>query len=578
MARDEAETLWDAIICGAGLAGLTLALQLRRELPSLRIAVVERTRRPLPPACHKVGESNAELGSLYLERLGLREYLRREHIVKLGLRFFPGGGTLPLESRTEIGPSQEPVVKGYQIDRGLFEQDVRGMIERDGVALWEGATVRGVKIGQPHELTIERDGERMIARAKWVVDATGRSALLRRRFGGKQPTAHVGNAGWFRIDERLHLHELAATPSGPWHDEALASERWRSTNHLMGPGYWVWIIALPGERTSIGVVTFDAVHGFDRVRTLDRTLAFLREHEPALAERVAGAPMLDFRCIKAYSHGIERSWSADRWAIVGDAGAFVDPLYSPGTDFIAFGNSFTTELLRADTAGEDLAAAVEALDREYAALIEGSLGVYRKAAPMLAHARAWATKIYWDNFAYWAYTCQYFLQGLFRIRELDAELSALRRRFVQLSGYVQSLLHAWTTAHPEAPRGGFFRLPAFPSFAVDAHLDLQNEMTPQQTLESMRMRVEMGEQMVAELVVRALLEHGPDAGRQLLDAAGVRDWDVPFDPNRADVEPTVGLARRRATSRVVRDVERVLGRVERHPQWTEAVKLLHPQA
>src|SRR5690606_38700678 len=158
--------------------------------------------------------------------------------------------------------------------------------------------------------------------ARWVVDASGRTGLLRRRFGTKEGTEHAGNSGWFRIDERIDMSELVASPDGPWHERALSSARWRSTNHLMGQGYWVWLIALPKERMSIGVVTHDAVHGFERVRTLPRVMAFFEEHEPALAARLANTQVLDFRCIKAYSYGIARSWSAQRWAIVGEAGAF----------------------------------------------------------------------------------------------------------------------------------------------------------------------------------------------------------------------------------------------------------------
>jgi 2-polyprenyl-6-methoxyphenol hydroxylase-like FAD-dependent oxidoreductase len=98
----------DVAICGGGLAGLLLARQLRRELPELSVAVLERVRRPLPDACHKVGESSVELASQYLERLGLGAYLLERQIVKMGLRFFPGGGHLPLVERTEIGPCAEP--------------------------------------------------------------------------------------------------------------------------------------------------------------------------------------------------------------------------------------------------------------------------------------------------------------------------------------------------------------------------------------------------------------------------------------------------------------------------------------
>jgi hypothetical protein len=395
----------------------------------------------------------------------------------------------------------------------------------------------------------------------------------------KRGTRHAGNAGWFRVEGRIDLSELIDDPRSPFHEVPFASERWRSTNHLMGAGYWVWIIALPGERTSVGVITLDGYYGFDRVRTLPRTLEFLAEHEPALAGRLTEATVLDFRCINNYSYGIERSWSADRWAIVGEAGVFADPLYSPGTDFIALSNCFTVELLRADRAGEPLEERAESLDRQYREHVEGSLGVYRRAAPVYGHARAMANKAYWDNFAYWSYTCQYFLQGIYREQgPIEAEVSRVRARFITLSSYVQGLLHAWTSAHPEPPRGGFASTPPFPSFSVDAHLDLQKTLTPSETLELMRTRMAQGEQMVAEFVVRLLLEFGPAEGHRLLQASGVDCDDLPLDRARLEAEPTVGLARRRALSRVSRDVERALGRVERHPQWQEALEQLLARA
>src|SRR6187549_1027771 len=108
---------FDVVVCGGGLAGLTLARQLRRELPELRVALVERISRPLPEAGHKVGESSVELASQYFERLGLKEYLLERQLIKFGLRFLPGGGHIPIEMRREIGPSQNPPVNSYQLDR-----------------------------------------------------------------------------------------------------------------------------------------------------------------------------------------------------------------------------------------------------------------------------------------------------------------------------------------------------------------------------------------------------------------------------------------------------------------------------
>nr|MDQ2972202.1 NAD(P)-binding protein [Pseudomonadota bacterium] len=55
----------DVLILGGGLAGLTLALELRQHLPALSIRVLERRAHPVPAAAHKVGESTVEIGAHY---------------------------------------------------------------------------------------------------------------------------------------------------------------------------------------------------------------------------------------------------------------------------------------------------------------------------------------------------------------------------------------------------------------------------------------------------------------------------------------------------------------------------------
>src|SRR5262245_65341054 len=96
----------DVIICGGGLAGLLLARQLRRTHPDLGVVLIERMARPLPEAAHKVGESSVELACQYFESLGLKEYLLDRQLIKHGLRFFPGGGHLPLVERSEEHTSE----------------------------------------------------------------------------------------------------------------------------------------------------------------------------------------------------------------------------------------------------------------------------------------------------------------------------------------------------------------------------------------------------------------------------------------------------------------------------------------
>jgi flavin-dependent dehydrogenase len=571
----------DVLICGGGLAGLTLARQLRRAHPALGIVVAERMRGPLPEAAHKVGESSVELGSRYLEQLGLTDYLAESHLFKFGLRFFCGSGRLPLEQRTEIGPAQEPIVPSYQLDRGRFENDLRRMLALDGVLLLEGTKVGAIDLrpgDEPHEIELQPDdGPRVRVRSRWVVDATGRASLLRKRMKLTRGTRHPANASWFRVRGKVDITDFVPPQDRAWHDAQWAPHRWRSTNHLMGPGYWAWIIPLSSGNTSIGVVTHDSHHPFERVRSLENTLAFLREHEPVLARALEPFEILDFGCLKSYSHNTARSWSADRWAIVGEAGAFVDPLYSPGTDFIAYANSFTEDMIRVDLEGGDLVERARVFSALYRSLVGGGVDLYRDAAEVYGHAEAMIAKVYWDNFAYWSYPCQFYMQGLYRASSDElAEMIPTGQRFAELTNFMQRLFGAWATVAPCPPRPGFRGMPGFPSVLIDAHLALQNRWNVRETLDYMRMRLGEAEEIAGEILLRVMDEVGPDKVDELVREAGVADWGIRISEERVAATDTVGLARRRALRPLARDVERTMGRPPHHVDEATVRRVLGP--
>ncbi|MEE9386802.1 MAG: NAD(P)/FAD-dependent oxidoreductase [Nannocystaceae bacterium] len=435
---------FDVVICGGGLAGLCLARQIRREMPGRSVAVVEPQSRPLPEACHKVGESSVELGSLYLDRLGLRDYMHDRHLIKYGLRFFPGGGsTLPLDARTEIGPTQDPLVTSYQIDRGRLENDLRAMVEADGVTMFEGAAVGEIEFGRTGDLhRIYLRGERAPAllRSRWVVDATGREALLRKQLKLTRGVPHGASSCWFRVRERVDVAQLVPKSCIDWHAHDPYHKRWLSTVHLMGEGYWVWIIPLSSGYTSIGVVVHDHVHRFEAICTLERAMEWLAEYEPTLRLRLQGVDIADFVALRTYSYSTSRAWSVDRWATVGEAAAFGDPLYSPGTDFIAYANTLTVEAMKSDAEGIDFEGRVQQFTLFYRALYTGAIETVRVAAPVYGHASAMAAKIYWDNFSYWSFSCQYFIQKVYAIPLGDqAPLTAVGERFIGLHRRVQGL-------------------------------------------------------------------------------------------------------------------------------------------
>jgi len=549
----------DVTILGGGLAGLCLARQLRLESPDATVAVVEKVARPLPEAAHKVGESSVELGSRYFDTtLQLRDYLLDRHLIKNGLRFFPGGGTThALADRVEIGPPQLPKVASYQLDRGRFENDLRAMCEDGGVTLIEGVSVTDVALGEPHRVTLD-DGRALTSR--WVVDATGRRQLLARQLGLREPSGHVGHAAWFRIDGRLDVDHLVPKSDEAWHARDLDGVRWLSTSHLMGEGYWVWIIPLSSGHTSIGIVTHGSVHPFDTMNTLERARGWIDAHEPALTEALARFEVDDFRCIKDYSYTASRVFSADRWALVGEAGLFVDPFYSPGSDFIALANAMTGELVKRDLAGEPIDEAADWYDFFYRRLAAISTKTYSDAAAAYGSPRVMAAKIYWDNANYWAFVCQYFFQELYRlpVAEQRAMLEVCER-FATLNLRGQRLFGRWAELADDAVEREHVVLPAIPSMLANLHLDLEREMTPDETHAYFVEKEEALGRLLTDFLLRAVTELGPERGAQLLDALDARGWELPGLQVRVDAERGGRRGRRKRLPRLSRDLERTLG-------------------
>src|ERR1700756_5478582 len=103
MAIDAPHGHYDVAILGGGLAGLTIALQLKRERPDTRVLVTDKRTEPAPEAAFKVGESSVEIGAhYYREVVGMRAHLEQYQLRKLGLRFFlPAGDKSDITKRVE---------------------------------------------------------------------------------------------------------------------------------------------------------------------------------------------------------------------------------------------------------------------------------------------------------------------------------------------------------------------------------------------------------------------------------------------------------------------------------------------
>jgi flavin-dependent dehydrogenase len=441
---------FDVAILGGGLAGGCLARQLRMEAPALRVLVVEKRRHPVREAAFKVGESSVEIGAHYFQkRLELDAHLRSAQLEKLGLRyFFPHGDNRDLTKRVELGPPRFPPVPSFQLDRGRLENHLLRTNAEMGVTVLDDHRVRAIALdgAASHRVAIDGpDGAREIS-ARWVVDASGRAGLLKRQLGLVRASTHGANAAWWRFASRIKIDDWSDDPA--WQARVSSGLRWHSTVHLMGVGYWFWLIPLGSGSHSFGIVADDALHPFSRINRFERALDWLREFEPQAAEVMeAHAPALeDFLALQHFAHGCARVFSPDRWALVGEAGVFTDPFYSPGSDFIAIGNDYTTDLIVRDARGEDVGERAGAFNAMYLRLFEAFIRLYDGQYPIMGNAQVMTAKISWDNSTYWSMTALLFFQRRLRRPEFIASIDPLLRRYFVLHARMQQFLHAWSRA------------------------------------------------------------------------------------------------------------------------------------
>jgi flavin-dependent dehydrogenase len=442
---------YDVAIVGGGLAGATLARQLSLEAPGLRVLVVEKRTHPVPEAAFKVGESSVEIGAHYFRSiLALEPHLRADQLEKLGLRyFFTQADNRDIARRVELGPGQFPLVPSFQLDRGRLENMLLRTLAAGGATVLDGCRVRTIAPGDGiHRMSLTTPEGPREASARWLVDASGRAGMLKRHFGLARTSSHTANACWFRVRSRVCVDDWSDDPA--WRSRVPSGLRWLSTNHLMGTGYWVWLIPLGSGSTSFGIVADAAIHPFSRISRFDRAMEWLREFEPQCADVVdAHVPDLeDFLALQHYAHGCAKVFSAERWALVGEAGVFTDPFYSPGSDFIAIGNDYVTDLIIRDARGENIAARAEAFNDTYLRLFDAFIRLYDGQYRVMGNAQVMTAKVAWDNACYWAITALLFFQRRFRRPEFIASIDPLMRRFFVLHARMQRLFNAWDRADP----------------------------------------------------------------------------------------------------------------------------------
>lgn len=353
---------YDVVIAGGALAGAATAIVLLQEQPLLRVLILEKSSA----FGRRVGEATVEISTYFLGRvLGLTQYLNEAHLVKQGMRFwFANSRTQTLADCSEIGGQYLSRVIAFQVDRSKLDQEVLNRAAVLGAEVWRPASVGKIQLNPGGRQIIEvkvlgnpdAAPETKTVSARWVVDASGVSALLARQEGWLRPnTEHPTTAVWARWEGVKDWDGLELAKKFPDWAKACFGIRSTATNHLVGPGWWAWVIPLKGGDVSVGVVFDQRFVSWPDSGSLGQRLKdFLMKH-PTGHELMADAQWREGdvhwrKNLPYYS----TTFAGDGFALVGDAGAFLDPFYSPGMDWISFTSWSSAQLIVAQQRGENL--------------------------------------------------------------------------------------------------------------------------------------------------------------------------------------------------------------------------------
>jgi flavin-dependent dehydrogenase len=361
---------YDVGVFGGAFSGAATALMLKRKRPNARVLIIEKTTQ----FDRKVGESTTEASSCYMTRiLGLTHYLGHHQLAKQGLRlWFSNRPDQPFDDCTEVGARYQARLQTFQVDRSTLDSHLLELAVQASCDLWRPAKVTNWELngGNGQRVTAIVDGAERNVTCRWIVDASGRAAMLSRKLGHfRQNTEHPINAVWGRFTGVKQWDSYEWRGKFPDYMNVCRTAREWATNHLMGRGWWCWIIPLRGGDVSAGIVYDSRIFKLPEGASLGERL-----HAHILGNPVGRAIFGAAKIIEGDVHALSmlpyhsEKVCDDGWAMVGDAAGFIDPLYSPGLDFCSYTSYYVADLLSRALASEKVAERLRYYNEQYSTM------------------------------------------------------------------------------------------------------------------------------------------------------------------------------------------------------------------
>ncbi len=451
---------YDVVIIGAGLAGLSLCRHLLLQGFDKSILLLDN-RADLPGSKQKYGESLVQVGGYYFTRvLDLEEHLLREHYAKYNLRFHwksPGRDNRDLDDygRSFIGKISN--VATYHLNRNKIEAHLLDLFRQNpNVTLCAPVTALNPELSETgaHTIRFGLNGEPMEIQAGWVVDTTGRTQMIKRKLNLKMESPIAHGSSWCWVEGLVNVEKLTTAPPAEIRMKRDMQKQgllpiWLATNHFCGEGFWFWVIPLKGL-TSLGVVYDKAVFPEDRVTTPEKLIEWVCEEFPLFRQDLPGRKILDSARLASYSYDSKQTLSASRWAMSGMSGRFSDPLYSPGSDLIAYYNTFIVDAILEEDAAK-LQRKAELYEALMKVVYDAYVPSYSISYDTLGDQEIFTFKYAWELAIYFSFYAFPFINDLFTHEHF---VRTFFRKFAQLGPINRNLqrflsdYYQWKKRHP----------------------------------------------------------------------------------------------------------------------------------